>query len=113
MESERKMAEKSAQESKVSKKTKMPRGVVYIIAERCKGCNFCIEFCPRNVLAQSSEFNEKGYHPPYVANPDECTNCQMCYMVCPEFAIFTRPVEEKNSTEASTSTEELITEPKK
>jgi 2-oxoglutarate ferredoxin oxidoreductase subunit delta len=65
-----------------------PRGRVYIIEERCKGCNFCIEFCPRDVLEESEKFNSKGYHPPEVVNPDDCVDCQLCELICPEFAIY-------------------------
>jgi 2-oxoglutarate ferredoxin oxidoreductase subunit delta len=49
-----------------------PKGEVHIIAERCKGCNFCIEFCPRNVLAESKDFNSRGYHPPEIAGIEAC-----------------------------------------
>jgi 2-oxoglutarate ferredoxin oxidoreductase subunit delta len=48
------------------KKAKKPRGVVTIDTELCKGCGFCIEFCPAGVLEFSDEFNSKGYHPPLV-----------------------------------------------
>jgi 2-oxoglutarate ferredoxin oxidoreductase subunit delta len=65
-----------------------PKGKVYVIEERCKGCNFCIEFCPKKVLEESERFNSKGYHPPEVANPDECVDCQLCELICPEFAIY-------------------------
>jgi 2-oxoglutarate ferredoxin oxidoreductase subunit delta len=65
-----------------------PKGKVYIIEERCKGCNFCIEFCPRNVLEESEKYNSKGYHPPEVVNPDDCVDCQLCELICPEFAIY-------------------------
>jgi 2-oxoglutarate ferredoxin oxidoreductase subunit delta len=65
-----------------------PKGKVYVIEERCKGCEFCIEFCPRNVLEESEKFNSKGYHPPDVVNPDECVDCGLCELICPEFAIF-------------------------
>lgn len=65
-----------------------PKGKVYIIDERCKGCGFCIEFCPRDVLEDSEKFNSKGYHPPDIANPDDCVRCELCELICPEFAIF-------------------------
>jgi len=67
------------------------RGKVYIIKDRCKGCGYCIEFCPREVLEFSKEFNIKGYHPPIVKS-DGCLNCHYCELLCPEFAIYTREV---------------------
>ena len=57
-------------------------------AERCKGCGYCVEFCPRHVLASSGSFNKKGYHPPQVDQPEECTACRLCQLMCPDFAIF-------------------------
>ena len=73
-------------------KIKIPRAEIHIIKERCKGgkgCNFCIEFCPREVLEESEEFNEKGFHPPRVKDENNCVLCGFCEAVCPEFAIFT------------------------
>ena len=70
------------------RKIKIPRGEVHILKDRCKGCGFCIEYCPNDVLAVSNEFNSKGYHPPIVVNPDRCVNCGLCEMLCPEFAIW-------------------------
>jgi 2-oxoglutarate ferredoxin oxidoreductase subunit delta len=64
-------------------------GKVYILEDRCKGCGFCIEFCPRFNLEFSTEFNQKGYHPPSVRNVDGCVNCHYCQIICPEFAIYT------------------------
>jgi 2-oxoglutarate ferredoxin oxidoreductase subunit delta len=63
-------------------------GKVNIIAGRCKGCGYCIEFCPNEVLAASKEFNEKGYYPPEVIREGGCVNCNYCETICPEFAIF-------------------------
>ena len=65
-----------------------PHGSVRILAERCKGCGFCVEYCPRDVLVLSEEFNAKGYHPPKVVRSGECVNCNLCEMICPDFAIF-------------------------
>ncbi|MFN2274811.1 MAG: ferredoxin family protein [Anaerolineales bacterium] len=69
----------------------VPHGQVYLIPSRCKGCNLCIELCPRSVLQSSSNTNEKGYHLPEIApgKEDDCVHCEFCTMVCPEFAIFT------------------------
>lgn len=69
----------------------VPQGRVYLIPTRCKGCNLCIELCPRDVLQISDKTNEKGYHLPEVVpgKETECVHCEFCTMVCPEFAIFT------------------------
>ncbi len=71
----------------------IPRGQVYLIPERCKGCEICVQFCPQDVLCISEERNEKGYLIPMVAvgMETECVNCEFCTLVCPEFAIFTLP----------------------
>jgi 2-oxoglutarate ferredoxin oxidoreductase subunit delta len=66
----------------------MAKGSVQIVAERCKACGFCVEFCPTHVLALSSAFNAKGYHTPYMVHPDKCSGCDLCGMYCPDFAIF-------------------------
>ena len=66
----------------------VPRGDVHILADRCKGCAFCVEYCPRQVLEMSQDFNRKGYHPPEIVDSRACVNCGLCEMICPEFAIF-------------------------
>ena len=63
------------------------RGNVRINKERCKGCGFCVEFCPRNVLKMSNELNYKGYLLPLVEDSDKCHACDYCEIICPEFAI--------------------------
>lgn len=78
----------------------IPQGVVHIIESRCKGCGFCIEFCPNGCLKQSKRFNVKGYHPPEVVfQADYCVDCGLCSIICPEFAIFTELKEAKKITE--------------
>jgi len=64
------------------------KGRVAIVVERCKACGFCVEFCPTKVLALSSAFNSKGYHPPHVVQPEKCSGCDLCGMYCPDFAIY-------------------------
>ncbi|TPW16605.1 MAG: 2-oxoglutarate ferredoxin oxidoreductase, delta subunit [bacterium] len=63
-------------------------GNVEILVERCKGCAFCVEFCPSSALELSSGFNSKGYHPPVLVSEDFCNGCGLCGLYCPDFAIF-------------------------
>jgi 2-oxoglutarate ferredoxin oxidoreductase subunit delta len=63
-------------------------GEIHIDIERCKGCGFCVEYCPRDILELSEDFNSKGYHPPVVVKEEECCYCQLCESICPEFALF-------------------------
>jgi 2-oxoglutarate ferredoxin oxidoreductase subunit delta len=79
---------------------KQVHGKVFINETWCKGCGFCVQFCPTNVLDISSEFNAKGYHPPYAKSPEKCHYCMYCQMICPEFSIFvTRSDETEDETE--------------
>ncbi|MEK6851072.1 MAG: 4Fe-4S dicluster domain-containing protein [Candidatus Thermoplasmatota archaeon] len=72
----------------------VPRGVVHLIVERCKECEFCVEFCPRDVLRMSARFNRKGYRIPEVipGKEDLCVACRHCEDICPEFGIFIEEV---------------------
>jgi len=59
-----------------------------IIEDFCKGCTFCIEFCPVNALEPSDKLNAKGVHPPRMKDEDLCVGCGLCERICPEFAIY-------------------------
>ena len=47
----------------------------------CKGCNICIAFCPNKVLEPDRDGK------PIVAHPEKCTQCAICWLHCPDFAI--------------------------
>ena len=70
----------------------VPHGVLHVLTERCKGCGWCVEFCPRDVLEVSEEINSKGYHPPKLVQ-DTCVSCGLCELLCPEFAIYVEETE--------------------
>ncbi len=46
----------------------------------CKGCEICVHFCPRKVL----EIKDFKAH---VARIEECSECGLCEVRCPDFAI--------------------------
>ena len=62
-------------------------GQIHIDKERCKGCGYCVEFCPRDVLKMSDELNHKGYPLPVVDDDARCLACGYCEVICPEFAV--------------------------
>ncbi len=64
------------------------KGTVFVRTEICKGCSFCIDFCPTDCLAFSKDFNPKGYHFPVLQTPEACTGCDLCGLYCPDFAIY-------------------------
>lgn len=82
---------------------KPKKGEIHINKNRCKGCAFCVEFCPYDVLEMSQEFNIKGYHPPYIKDEDKCMYCQLCETICPEFAMFVTLKDEEEEGEKSKS----------
>jgi len=65
----------------------MPKGLVIIDKERCKGCGLCVSVCPFGVLIITNELNRYGYNVAAVSAPDKCTGCAMCAQMCPDAAI--------------------------
>lgn len=49
--------------------------------ERCKGCNICVEFCPKKVLALDTLGKI------HIIDETKCINCGQCELRCPDFAI--------------------------
>jgi len=65
---------------------KPPKAIV-IDEKLCKGCQICVAVCPKNVLAMSKEFNERGVHVPIIIDFEKCVSCILCELSCPDFAI--------------------------
>ncbi|MEG0912796.1 MAG: 4Fe-4S binding protein [Oscillospiraceae bacterium] len=57
---------------------------VRVLKERCKGCGYCVNFCPKQALSVSEEINEKGYNPVQL-DREKCIVCGICYNVCPDY----------------------------
>ncbi len=67
----------------------VPHGRVRVLADRCKGCELCIVYCPVEMLEPSPGFNPKGFRYPVVTagRDGDCVACGYCQSVCPDFAI--------------------------
>jgi 2-oxoglutarate ferredoxin oxidoreductase subunit delta len=55
--------------------------------EKCKGCELCLDVCPKNIIVMSPDFNAKGYHPATCPDADECVGCALCAKACPDVVI--------------------------
>ena len=53
----------------------------------CKGCGYCVKFCPKHILEMGKERSQKGHFYPVNINNDACTTCAICALMCPEGAI--------------------------
>ena len=63
------------------------KGEIAINEDFCKGCGYCIEFCPKDCLLLGDNFNSQGYRLPVFAKREDCTACTICGKMCPESAI--------------------------
>lgn len=63
------------------------KGRIVIERELCKGCDYCVIYCPKGVIAIDKEFNMSGFFPARVEHEDKCTGCALCAYMCPEIAI--------------------------
>ncbi|RLE30969.1 tungsten formylmethanofuran dehydrogenase [Candidatus Acetothermia bacterium] len=79
----------------------MPKGLVVIDRERCKGCGLCIESCPFDVLGFSDEYNSSGYNVATVLHPEKCTGCAICAQMCPDVAIEVYRLQPQGAKEAA------------
>ena len=59
----------------------------------CKACGICIELCPEKVF----DVDKAGI--PVVARPADCTQCLICELHCPDFAIEVKRRAKKQAAE--------------
>lgn len=64
----------------------MPK--ITVKTDICKGCELCVNACPRGIIALSKDkINAKGYHPAELIDEERCTGCSSCAIMCPDVAI--------------------------
>jgi 2-oxoglutarate ferredoxin oxidoreductase subunit delta len=68
----------------------------------CKACGVCIDLCPDKVFDR----DKLGY--PVLARPDACSQCLLCELHCPDFAIEVRRRERKGKEAVAPTREDLI-----
>ena len=54
----------------------------------CKGCQLCIDACPKKILTlNTKKVNTKGYNPVTCTDMESCTACKICAIICPDSVI--------------------------
>ncbi len=66
---------------------KKKKGYIEIDQELCKGCEICMFFCPKEMIAPADKLNCNGYLPAAFKDNGKCTGCAICALVCPEVVI--------------------------
>ena len=51
---------------------------------RCKGCFYCVAFCPKKAITPSKTGGTNGY-PTVRVEVEKCSKCGNCYRICPDF----------------------------
>lgn len=67
-------------------------GIVKVKQEWCKGCEICVAYCPKKVLAMD-RFKA------YVRKPEECIGCLQCETLCPDFCIEVEVIENQGDNQ--------------
>ncbi|MFV0353034.1 MAG: ferredoxin family protein [Oscillospiraceae bacterium] len=60
-------------------------GKITFRSEACKGCELCMAFCYKKLLAPDQNYlNKGGVHPMAITNESECVACGNCSLMCPD-----------------------------
>ena len=49
----------------------------------CRGCNLCLEVCPKEIFQDSAVIGSGGFRLKQVVSPEKCTGCGLCELCCP------------------------------
>lgn len=61
---------------------------IEIEKELCKGCGYCIAYCPKKIIHMGKKMNAVGFKYAVSSDPQgECTACKICALMCPDAAI--------------------------
>ncbi len=57
--------------------------VITVDHSLCRGCNLCMELCPKSIFQDSADIGPAGLKVKEVVSPDNCTGCGLCELCCP------------------------------
>ena len=60
---------------------------IVVLRHYCKGCEICVEVCPKDVLKMVVASDRWEGSLVEVVNIDACNACMLCEYQCPDFAI--------------------------
>ena len=61
---------------------------VFFSEDRCKGCELCIQACPKGIVKlRTDRLNSKGFYPAGVDEMEKCIGCAFCAIMCPDCVI--------------------------
>ncbi len=73
----------------------MTKGFLEFDFEKCKGCNLCVQYCPKDILYQDLKtINNAGYNVIKLKDAEQCIGCGFCAVMCPD-SVITVKVEKK------------------
>jgi 2-oxoglutarate ferredoxin oxidoreductase subunit delta len=59
---------------------------IVLHTERCKACQYCARFCPKEAVVLTNSFNKLGYKA-IAIDEDKCIGCGACSVMCPDSVI--------------------------
>jgi len=56
--------------------------------QRCKGCELCVDVCPKDNIRMSESINKMAGHScAEIIDEEKCTGCGLCFLICPDMVI--------------------------